>query len=114
LIVTYGFWNNASNSDENFPSNITFKLTSFPNYTNFSLSDTTEGIQRKGTAVIVRKISMISSSSQNMLGDYTMKMQVIWQGNELTNSDVIIHVIDPLPTTLPVPGFDDVYFMNVM
>ena len=39
-----------------------------------------------------------------MLGDYKMKILVIWQNNIIAESDVIIHVVDPLPTGLPVPG----------
>ena len=40
-----------------------------------------------------------------MLGDYKMKIQAIWQNKKLAESDVIIHVVDPLPAVLPVPGF---------
>jgi len=38
------------------------------------------------------------------LGDYEMEVQVIWEDDVLTSSVVIVHVVDPVPTSLPVPG----------
>ena len=109
LIVTYGFWDNASNSGEDILNNITFRLTSSLNYTQFtlnSLSSTFEGFQNEYIPEIFSRSSIVSSSLQDLtLGDYHMKIQAIFHNRKLAESDVIIHVVDPLPTSLPVPGF---------
>ena len=102
LIVTYAFWNNASNSDED--NNITFRLTS-SHFALNTLYNNFEGFQNENTPEIVKIISIISLSQDLMLGDYTMKIQAIWQNKTLAESDVIIHVVDPLPAALPIPGF---------
>ena len=107
LIVTYQFWNNASNIDEDFPSNITFKLTSSLDSTNFaviSLSTPFKGFNDENTPDIVRNISIITLAQNLTLGDYNMKIQAIWQDMEIAESVVIIHVVDPPPRALPVPG----------
>ena len=104
LIATYQFWNNASNIDEDFPNNILFKLTSSANFTITSLSTTFRGFKNENSSDIVRNVSIISLSENLMLGDYIMNIQAIWQDVEIAESDVIIHVIDPLPRALPVPG----------
>ena len=109
LIVTYGFWDNASNSGEDISNNITFRLTSSLNYPQFtlnSLSSTFEGFQNENIPEIFSRSLIISSSLQDLtLGDYNMKIQAIFQNRKLAESDVIIHIVDPLPTPLPVPGF---------
>ena len=110
LIVTYSFWNNASNSDEDFLNNITFRHTS-SHFDLNSLYSTFEGFQNENTPEIVKRISIISLSQDLTLGDYNMKIQAIWQNKKLAESDVIIHVVDPLPTALPIPGFYNVLFI---
>ena len=107
LIVTYDFWNNASNSDEEFPNNVMFRLTSSRNYTNFTVTSSSITFRgfNENTTDIVRNVSVISLSQNLMLGDYNMKIQAIWQDMEIAESDIIIHVVDPLPKTLPVPGY---------
>ena len=104
LIVAHGFWENASNIDEGFPNNVTFRLTSPINFTVSSLSATFNGFKNRSIPVIVRNVSVISLSQNLMLGDYNMKIQAIWQDMEIAESDIIIHVVDPLPRALPVPG----------
>ena len=104
LIVTFSFWNNVSNSSEDFSNNITFILSSSANFTlDF---DTFERFQNESTPQVVRRSSIISSSALNlMLGDHSMKIQAVWQNMKLAESEVIIHVVDPLPAPLPSPGF---------
>ena len=107
LIVTYQFWHNASIVDEDFPSNIIFKLTSSLNHANFavmSLSAPFKGFLNENTPGIGRKISIITLAQNLTLGDYNMKIQAIWQDMEIAESVVIIHVVDPPPRALPVPG----------
>ena len=110
LIATYAFWNNTSNSDEDFLNNITFRLNSSQFVLN-SLYISFEGFQNEITPEIVKGVSITSNSlSQDLvLGDYNMKVQAIWQDKILTESDVIIHVVDPLPATLPTPGLYNNY-----
>lgn len=106
LIVTYEFWNNISNSGEDSLDNITFRFTSSLNYTNFVLNflpSAFKSFRNENTPEVIKKIS-INSLQDLMLGDYNLKIQVYWQDNTLTESDVIIHVVDPLPEVLPVPG----------
>ena len=108
LVATYSFWNNVANGSEDFSSNITFNLTSS---TYFTLKfDTFERFQNDNTPQVVRRSSITSPSVQDlMLGDYSMKIQAVWQDMKLSESDLIIHVIDPPPTPLPVPGFYDIF-----
>ena len=102
LIATYAFRNNAPNSDEDFLNNITFRLNS-SHFDLTTLYSSFEGFQNESTSPeIVKRVSIIALSL--MLGDYNMKIQAIWQNKTLAESDVIIHVVDPLPATLPVPG----------
>ena len=109
LIVTYGFWDDASNSGKDISNNIAFRLTSSLNYTQFtlnSLPSTFEGFQNENIPQMFSRRSIVSSSQQDLtLGDYNMKIQAIFQNQKLTESDVIIHVVNPLPTTLPIPSF---------
>ena len=108
LIVTYDFWNTASNSDEEFPNNVIIRLISSCNYTNFTVtssSTTFRGFNNANTPDIVRNVSVISLSQNLILGDYSMKIQAIWQDMEIAESDLIIHVVDPLTRALPVPGY---------
>ena len=57
---------------------------------------------------------MTSSRLQNLeLGDYGMKILVIWQDVKLAESNVVIHVVDPLPNALPVPGTYLNYFVDL-
>ena len=108
LIVTYQFWNNASNIDEDFPSNISFKFTSPLDYAYFaviSLSTPFKGFNAESTPDIVRNISIISLAKNLRLGDYNMKIQAIWQDIKIADTIVIIHVVDPPPRMLPLPGF---------
>ena len=104
LIVTFSFWNNVSNSSEDFCNNITFNLSSSAHFTlDF---DTFERFQNENTPQIVRRSSIISSLALDlMLGDYNMKIQAVWQDMKLAESEVIIHVVDPVPAPLPPPGF---------
>ena len=103
LIATYAFWKNESNSGEDFLNNITFKLTS-SHFDLITLYSTFESFQNESIPEIVKEVSIISLSQDLMLGDYSMKIQAIWQNKTLAKSDVIIHVVDPLPATLPTPG----------
>ena len=108
LVATYSFWNNVANGSEDFSSNITFNLTSS---TYFTLKfDTFERFQNDNAPQVVRRSSITSPSVQDlMLVDYSMKIQAVWQDMKLSESDLIIHVIDPPPTPLPVPGFYDIF-----
>ena len=110
LVAAYAFRHNTSNSDEDFLNNITFRLTS-SHFTLNSLYSTFKSFQNENTVTpeIVKGISIISLSQDLMLGDYNMKVQAVWQDKILTESDVIIHVVDPLPATLPTPGLYNNY-----
>ena len=118
LIATHDFWSNASNTDEEFPNNVMFRLTSSRNHTNFTVtssSTTFRGFNNENTPDIVRNVSVISLSQNLMLGDYNMKIQAIWQDMEIAESDIIIHVVDPLPRALPVPGYyNGLYLFHVI
>ena len=46
----------------------------------------------------------IATSNPIPLGDYEMQVRVTGESNELQRSDVLIHVVDELPSTLPPPG----------
>ena len=105
LIATYAFWNNASNSDEDFLYNITFTFRQTSSHFALnSLYSSFESFQNESTPEIVKKVSILSLSQDLVLGDYNMTVQAIWQNKTLAESDVIIHVVDPLPAVLPVPG----------
>ena len=52
----------------------------------------------------VVEVQLLSTKAGTIsLNDYKMKLEVTIGDNPLTSSDIIIHVVDPLPT-LPVPG----------
>ena len=108
LIATREFWNNASNIDKGFPNSVIIRFTSSLIYNNFTVNSSStafEGFHNRSIPKIVRNDSIIFSSSWDVaLGDYAMNVQAIWQGVEIAESDVIIHVVDPLPRALPVPG----------
>ena len=54
---------------------------------------------------ICKAYTVIHNSFQPIpLGDYQMEVQVISQEDVLADSVVIVHVVDPVPTSLPVPG----------
>ena len=108
LIAKFEFWNSVNIGDEVSPEDITFRLTSSPNHTNFTVNSLPigfKGFQNRSVPEILKRGLIISSSSQSLiLGDYSMKIQVMWQNMTLAESHVVIHVVDPLPTLLPVPG----------
>ena len=52
----------------------------------------------------VIEVQLLSTKAGTIsLNDYKMTLEVTIDDNPLTSSDIIIHVVDPLPT-LPVPG----------
>ena len=108
LIAEFEFWSSVNIGGDISPEDITFRLTSSPNHTNFTVNSLPigfKGFQNRSLPEILKKGLIISSSSQNLiLGDYDMKIQVIWQNMKLAESIVVVHVIDPLPILLPVPG----------
>ena len=115
LMVTHGFWENSSKIDEDFPNNVTFRLTSPINFTVSYLSTTFNGFKNRSIPEIVRNVSVISLSQNLMLGDYNMKIQAIRKDMEIAESDIIIHVVDPLPRAFPVPGYyNGLYLLHVI
>ena len=105
FIITYEYWNGISNRTD-FLTNVKFNLISSSSY--FILNDisiTLDSFNDESNPEICKKYEMIHNSSGSIpLGDYDMEVQVVWKDNVLTNSDVIVHVVDPVPTSLPIPG----------
>ena len=115
LIAEFEFWNSANIGGDVSPEDITFRLTSSLNRTNFTINNlpnSFKGFQNRSVPEILKKGLIISSSSQNLiLGDYDMKIQVIWQNMKLVESIVVVHVVDPLPTILPFPGMAIAFYL---
>jgi len=66
---------------------------------------TTFGDFHEDSPKICKTYTVMRNSSQPVpLGDYQMEVQVISQDDVLADSVVIVHVVDPVPTSLPVPG----------
>ena len=105
LIITDEYWNELSNKS-NFPSNLNVHLTSSSYFMLNNISPTFDSFKRDNySPKIFKAYEMICNLFESIpLGDYEMEVQVIWQDNMLTSSDVIVHVVDPVPTLLPVPG----------
>ena len=104
LIITYEYWNELSNKS-NFPSNLNVHLTSSSYFMLNDISPTFDSLNGDYSPKMLKTYEMIYTLSESIpLGDYEMEVQVIWQDNMLTSSDVIVHVVDPVPTLLPVPG----------
>ena len=78
-----------------------FHLQSTSNY--FQLANT-NGSHLENNELHVFRIKLLSVSHDSIpLNDYRMKLEVTIGDIHLTSSDIIIHVVEPLPA-LPIPG----------
>jgi len=86
---------------------ITFHLDTTDSFFYFQNADTTHvafsndinDLSATLTCTLVK-----ATSSLIPLGDYEMQVRVTGEGSELQRSDIVIHVVDEVPSTLPPPS----------
>ena len=85
----------------------TFNLETDYSYFKFENGDTSHiALNDKGNAASLTETYtiVIATSNPIPLGDYEMQISVTRKDNVLQTSDLVIHVVEPLPSTLPAPG----------
>jgi len=90
-----------NSSDSHNVNAILFHLQSSNNFYLANQNSSTSSFQDDHEHYVVELLS--ANDGLLPLNDYRMKLEVTVGNMSLTSSDVIIHVVDPLPT-LPVPG----------
>jgi len=95
--------------DYDYHDDITFHLYPSDNpYFYFNNSDTThvafEDEYDLYLADQITTCSLLSTSDPIPLDDYELQVAVSIEGTELLRRDIIIHVVDRLPSLLPLPG----------
>jgi len=86
---------------------VTFHLDTTNQFFYFQNADTTHvafsnDVNDLSTALTCTLVK--ATSSPIPLGDYEMQVRVTGEGSELQRSDVLVHVVDELPSTLPPPS----------
>ena len=93
-----------------YHDDVTFHLYPSDNpYFYFGNSDTThvafEDYYDLYLPDLIERCSLSSATSDPIpLDDYELQVAVSIEGEELLRRDIIIHVVDPLPSPLPSPG----------
>ena len=93
-----------------YHDDVTFHLYPSDNpYFYFGNSDTTHVAFNESSNFyipdIIESCSLSSATSDPIpLDDYELQVAVSIEGKELLKHDIIIHVVDPLPSPLPTPG----------
>lgn len=97
-----------SGSDSGFGSgdikNITFHLETVYPFFKFDNGDTTH-IPLGNAASLTETCTIVKATSHPIpLGDYEMQISVTRDDDVLQTSGLVIHVVEPLPSSLPAPG----------
>ena len=85
----------------------TFNLETDYSYFKFENGDTSHiGLSDRGNAASLTVTCTIVTVTSNPipLGDYEMQVSVTRNGNVLQSSGLVIHVVEPLPSSLPAAG----------
>ena len=101
------FSGSGTGSGSGYIDDITFHLDTTHPFFYFQNADTTHVAFPNGVNDLSSTSTCtlaIATSRPIPLGDYEMQVRVTGEGNELQRSDILIHVVDELPSTLPPPG----------
>lgn len=97
LITTHGICSSVSDG-------VHFNLAQSFNLMLVDFSSTLDNFTDENDLNMKCKMYGVISNSSIPLGDHVIEVQVVQQDKVLTNSDIVIHVVDPIPTSLPTPG----------
>lgn len=82
-------------------TNVTFRVeTDYP----FFKLDETHIVVGNGASLTETHTIVKATSHPIPLGDYEMRIAITREDNVLQNTGLLVHVVEPLPSSLPAPG----------
>ena len=106
ILPGFGFGSGSSLGSGSI-TETTFNLETDYSFFKFENEDTSHiTLSDKGNAASLTETCTIVIATPNpiTLGDYEMQISSTREGNVLQSSGLVIHVVEPLPSTLPAPG----------